>query len=120
MTITYFFSMIGFKFCQKEIAYYVSGDRCMILNTKILIYESLNFYLRLILLIMVLRQILVHQVALEYHGNKIINDFFTVGKKLNTNFQKCSQMFVLTWGELAIVMHSRYESPILFTLCTYT
>ena len=27
---------------------------------------------------------------------------------------------VITWGEWAIAMHSRYESPILFILCTYT
>src|ERR1700733_1885005 len=51
--------------------------------------------LRLILFTMVLRQNLLHKIALEYHGNIFQYKFVTVEKNLNTNFQKCSQMFVL-------------------------
>ena len=54
-------------------------------------YESLNFYLKLILWTMLLGQNLYHKIALEYNGKVFEYKFVTVGKKiLNTNFQKCS------------------------------
>jgi len=43
----------------------------------------------------VLRQILLHNRALEYRGKIFVNDFVTVGKKFEYNFQNCSWMVVL-------------------------
>jgi hypothetical protein len=51
-------------------------------------YESLNFYLRLILLTMVLRSFHDHHTALEYHGKIMI--LLLWEKKLYTKFKICS------------------------------
>ena len=45
-------------------------------------YESLNFYLRLILWTMLLRQNLHHKIVLEYRGNIFQYKFVTVRKKI--------------------------------------
>src|ERR1700733_1039149 len=58
--------------------------------TANLSYESLNFYLRPILWTMLLWQNLDHKIALEYRGKVFQYKFVTVGKNLNTKFQKCS------------------------------
>jgi hypothetical protein len=50
-------------------------------------YEYLNFYLRFILLTMVLRPFHDHHAAFEYRGNKKGNDFVTVENK------NCIQIF---------------------------
>ena len=63
------------------------------------LWVLLNFYLRLILLTMVLRQIQVHRTALEYCGNIFQYKFVTVGKKkLIQNFKnalRCLFWFVI-------------------------
>jgi hypothetical protein len=51
---------------------------------------------------MVLRQILVHRIALEYRGNKKGNDFVTVGKKFEYKFSK---MLFDVFGDLSLLWH---------------
>src|ERR1700691_691924 len=46
-------------------------------------------------LTMVLRLFLDHKISLEYRGEKKVIILLLWEKNLNTNFQKCSQMFVL-------------------------
>jgi hypothetical protein len=65
-------------------------------------YESLNFYLRLILWTMLLRQNLHHNTALEYCGKVFQYKFVTVGK----NFEyKISKMLLDVCYDLSLWWH---------------
>ena len=70
--------------------------------TANLSYESLNFYLRLILWTMLLWQNLDHKIALEYCGEFFQYKFVTLGK----NFEyKISKMLLDVCFDLSLWWH---------------
>ena len=65
----------------------------LVIHSKTTDYEFLNvFKFMAHSWTMLLKQNLLHNIVLEYYVNNFQYKFVTVGKQININFQKCSQM----------------------------